>query len=461
MSRMRNMAALFLAAGMALSVTACSSSPGNSSGSAGGSSTSGSGSSSVSASSGELVELEYWYEGAGPERSVLYEDLATAFNEEHAGEIQVIPSYVDMNQGSQKLDVAWAGGAMPDVVYIQSTWMSGQFIQEMYLDLDPYFEAWDEHEQFDPACVEAIRNKDLQRRLFALPMSSNYDGIWWRKDLFAEAGLEAPNTWDNFFTACEVLTNPETGMYGHTLRGGDGSMKQLINEIIAYVGLPDFFDENGTAVILRDPAAAEFVTRFSDLYKNGYCPESSLTADFKTMVADFNAEVAATLIHNLGSYENQRETFTPDQYGYEPFPVSVRGVLATYVPDCNGVGIVSTCEHPDEAWTFLQYHTSEEFISSRNELVGEIPTRIDSAAHDWVKEAPHMSELPEWTAAEKLAVERPTYLPDYNSIMNTLMAPVFQEVLTGVTTPEDFLDQWATLMEEAYAEYQQMAQSAA
>jgi hypothetical protein len=39
------------------------------------------------------------------------------------------------------------------------------------------------------------------------------------------------------------------------------------------------------------------------------------------MVADFNAGLAMTLVHNLGSYENQKATFTPDQYGLLPSSV--------------------------------------------------------------------------------------------------------------------------------------------
>jgi multiple sugar transport system substrate-binding protein len=173
------------------------------------------------------------------------------------------------------------------------------------------------------------------------------------------------------------------------------------------------------------------------------------------MVADFNAGIAMTLIHNLGSYENQRQTFTPDQYAFVPFPAAVNGQLTTIVPTCKGIAASATTKYPDEAWEYLKWNASEDAISSLNEAVGELPTRIDSSSHQWVKDAPHMSNLPAFVNADKLSVLIPVYLPDYSTIQKQVCEPAFQAVLAGDKTVDEFMDEWATAMEAGYAEYMQ------
>ena len=446
----KKVSAVVLAGLMALSLAACSG--GSQSSGSSGSSSSGGG----SAASGDKIELEYWFEGAGPERTPTHEAIINGFNEQSAT-TKVNGLYVDLSSGLDKVNVAWAGGGMPDIIYTQDSWQSNMFIQGMCLQLDDWFNAWDEKEQFDAASLESVRAKDMQGRLFAIPIATGVTGIWYRKDVFEERGVEAPTTWDNFFSAVEQLTyTDENGnqVYGHTLRGGVGSTDQLMNEIVCYTGIEEFFDENGQAQILRSPEAVECTERFAAIYQKGQAPESSMTAGFKEMVADFNAGVAMTLIHNLGSYENQRETFSPDQYGFVPFPASVKGTLGSQLAPVKGLVISSTTEHPEECWEYVKWNASEDAVSAINESVGELPCRIDSASHDWVKNAPHMSSLPEYTAAEKYVVNVPTYLPDYVSIKTQWSEPEYQKVLAGEKTAKEFLDEWAEQLETAYAEYQ-------
>ena len=451
----KKISAVVLAGLMALSLAACSGgsqSSGSSGGTSSGSTSSGG---SSSADSGNKIELEYWFEGAGPERTPTHEAIINGFNEQSTT-TKVNGLYVDLTSGQDKVNVAWAGGAMPDIIYAQDSWQSSMFIQGMCLQLDDWFNAWDEKDQFDAASLESVRSKDVQGRLFCIPVATNLTGIWYRKDIFEEKGVEAPTTWDNFFNAVEQLTyTDENGnqVYGHTLRGGAGSTNQLINEIVCYAGIEDYFDENGVAQILRSPEAVECTERFAAIYQNGQTPESAMTASFKEMVADFNAEVAVTLIHNLGSYENQRETFTPDQYAFVPFPASVKGTLGSQLASVKGLVISSTTEHPEECWEYVKWNASEDAVSAINEAVGELPCRIDSASHDWVKNAPHMSNLPEYTAAEKYVVNVPTYLPDYNTINTQWAEPEYQKVLAGTVSAEDFLNGWADQIEEAYQEY--------
>ena len=61
--------------------------------------------------------------------------------------------------------------------------------------------------------------------MYGIPYTQNLDVIWIRSDWFKEAGVEAPDTWDEFFNAVDEMTTD--GRYGYTIRGGSGGSFQL------------------------------------------------------------------------------------------------------------------------------------------------------------------------------------------------------------------------------------------
>jgi multiple sugar transport system substrate-binding protein len=218
------------------------------------------------------------------------------------------------------------------------------------------------------------------------------------------------------------------------MRGGQGSTNQLVNGLVAYVGIDHFWGPDGSAALLRHPLATEYTDRFAAIQQNRWSPDS-------------------TLIHNLGSYENQRQTFTDDQYAFVPFPISPTGQLAEQVGSVKGICISVNSNNFEAAWEYVKWNASEHAISAINEAVGELPTRVDSAGHAWVRNAPHMSNLPTYAATDKVAVFIPTYLPDYGRINREWAEPNFQRVLYGQMSAADFLNGWADLLEPPYAEY--------
>ena len=403
------------------------------------------------------VTLNYWFEGAGPERTVIHMQMIDEFNAMD-NNITINPTYLDIVAGIEQLNVAWVARHMPDVMVAMGSWQASMFVQGMALELDDLFASWDESAYFEEIHVRSIREMDAigGGRLFAIPYSSNLNGIWYRSDIFAEAGLQSPTTWDNFFYSIEALTRPNAdGMmeFGHALRGGSNGPRQFLNVIISYVGYDSYWCENNTAQILRSPRAVEITTRFAEIMQNGWTPDSGLNDGFNEMIANFNAEVAHTMIHNLGSFENQRYTFEPHQYAFRPFPPAVNGHLTALVETAKGVSISSITEHEAAAWELVKHVTSMDNVSLYNEAVGELPVRYDSAAQGWMWEAPHMRYLPEYIEADKFIVAIPTYIPDYNAIQNGWAAPAFQEMLVGLITPEQWLIGWAERVEESYAEF--------
>ena len=73
---------------------------------------------------------------------------------------------------------------------------------------------------------------------------------------------------------------------------------------------------------------------------------------------------------------------------------------------------------------------------------------------EWVSQSQCTSEALSTLADSKcLLVAQPKYLPEYSQIMNTQMPPLFQAVLAGEMSVEDFLNTWADAFTAAYKEY--------
>lgn len=109
---------------------------------------------------------------------------------------------------NQKIKLLISSGDLPDIVL-----NGGNNITELaaksgkVADLTPYFEK-------DPEWKALFDEKSLEfntvdGKIYGVPVSKEISYIYYNKDLFKEAGLEAPEegyaTWDDFFAACDTL----------------------------------------------------------------------------------------------------------------------------------------------------------------------------------------------------------------------------------------------------------------
>ena len=75
--------------------------------------------------------------------------------------------------------------------------------QDLILDLTDRFAAWDEKDQFVQSTLDALT---VDGKLYGLPYNTNARVLLYRKDLFAEYGLEVPKTWDEYVKVASVIT---------------------------------------------------------------------------------------------------------------------------------------------------------------------------------------------------------------------------------------------------------------
>ncbi|MBM7603129.1 multiple sugar transport system substrate-binding protein [Metabacillus crassostreae] len=404
-------------------------------------------------SSDQKVTLTFWDENAGPQRTPIWEELISRFEAKNPN---IDVEYVGLPKDSakQKLDAAIAADDMPDVASLQTSWLPEFSLREALLPLDDYFSQWNEKDKINKSAVEFNIDIVLDNKLYGIPYTQNLDILWYRADWFKEASISPPESWDEFFTAIKSMTDKDNNRYGFTIRGGAGGSFQLQRMLYAYSGIEDYITEDGKSTI-NDPKHVKFLEEYLSLYKE-YTPKSDITNGYKEMIAGFDTGAVAMVHHNIGSYGEHSESLEEGQYAALPLPKSEDGKYVAEGGNTIGISVFKTTENPDAAWELVSFLNSAESQSYWNEQVGQIPTNSDVLNEEWVQNSQHIETAFKVYEDPNLVLYKPAfYLPDYRSILDNVVDPGTQSVMSGKTTVQEFLDEWAKAIEDSQKKYEE------
>ncbi|MCR8634211.1 ABC transporter substrate-binding protein [Paenibacillus radicis (ex Xue et al. 2023)] len=404
----------------------------------------------VAAKTPENVNLVFWDENAGPDRTPYLQEIIKRFQTKNPN-ITVEYVGIPFSSAKQKYDVAIASNDTPDIGGVTGIWISDFAAKGTLLALDPFFDKWSDKNKITKSLVDYNRTLVPDKKLYQIPGTMYMDDFWYRPDLIKNAGLKPPTTWNDFFIDAEKLTDTSKNQFGYTIRGGSGSISQLTTAMYAYSGVEHYFDPKGKATV-NDPKNLEFLKKYVGMY-NKYTPTSDITNAYKEMVAVFDTGTAAMVQHNFGSYNNHLQALGEGKFASTILPKSDTGKTIV-APTANGYGIFKNSKHPEEAWEFFKFILSSESQAYWNEKIGQMPINVDALQSDYVKKSQHIQDGANVMAdKDTVVLDVPIYLPDYSSILAQTLEPNFQKVMAGTMTAEAFLDGWASAMEKAKVEY--------
>lgn len=352
----------------------------------------------------------------------------------------------------EKLQTAIAGGQVPDVSNPGIGSISPFIAQNGLLPLDDYFDKWDQKSDFSDEVIASIRSVAPDKKLYAIPYSANVNVLYYRKDLVKKAKLPDPgSSWDNFYKVAQALTKPSEGMYGFGLRGGSGSVNTLESWLYAATGLSTFFDDSGHAT-LSDPSMVTAMEQWVGMYGKD-TSKSDLNSAYRAMVAEFDGKHAAMIFHNLGSYPDHVKALGADAVGVTVLPPAPTGKTTLEGLSYSVNVVLRGSKHQDQAWTLAAFLSSAPEQGYFNKEIGQIPADIKGANQPWVKKNAAATAAKKALADKStVIVSPPFYLPAYSTTQKK-MEPPLQKVLIGQLSAKDFLQQWATALDTAYAQY--------
>ena len=407
--------------------------------------------SSGSGSSGGVQTITFWDSNANTQQTGAWKQVIAAFE---AANPKIKVKYVafPISQSQQKFDTAIASGATPDVGLLSTSLIADIAGQNAVIPLDDLYAKSPIAGHVSDKLVKLVKDSGPGGKLFELPQTTNAATIWYRTDWFKEKGLQPPTTWDNFYAAAAKLTDSGSNKFGFTIRGGAGSIAQVMDAIYAQSGISAFWGPDGKSTI-NDPKNVAALEKIAALYKKD-TPSADVNNDYLKMTAEFDGGGIGMMQHNLGSYPDHIKGLGEGKFAGVSMPPSPTGAYNLVAGWTGGLGIFKNTKHKDAAWKFTEFTSSQQGDTIWNKVVGQIPANTDSQGEAWVQQNQSLANaikvlgLPNTTI-----VSTPTYLPEYSSITKAETEPLWQKVLLGQTTAKSFLDTLAQKLNDAQAKY--------
>jgi multiple sugar transport system substrate-binding protein len=258
-------------------------------------------------------------------------------------------------------------------------------------DLTSYMQA--DNVDFDatfPASVKSYTN--YEGKQCALPMLTDAFGLYYNKDLLADAGYtDPPTTLEELAEMAKALTT----------YNADGSIKVLgFNPLSNFYENPNmyvgnawgatWYNDDGSSAFGTDPAWKQAFQWDKDLADAiGY----DKLVQFKSDVGGDNSEWNEQHAFQVGRlallYDGEWRTgYDPEamaklNFGTAPFPMAddKTDLYGSGLIGGTVVGIPSTAEHPSEAWLFVkELTTNADFLSTLANKLYNVPTTIETLA---------------------------------------------------------------------------------
>jgi raffinose/stachyose/melibiose transport system substrate-binding protein len=174
-----------------------------------------SGSEDGASGSGEPVTIEWWHIQNNDPGLSLWEDIAAEFEAEHENVTIDITVY-ENEAFKTAIEPRLQAGEPPDLF---QSWGGGELEQQvdagLVQDISDEVAPW--IDTLNEAAVTMYQVEDAQ---YGIPFDLGMVGFWYNKDLFAQAGIDAPPaTWDELLT--DVQTLKDAGITPIALGEGD------------------------------------------------------------------------------------------------------------------------------------------------------------------------------------------------------------------------------------------------
>jgi sorbitol/mannitol transport system substrate-binding protein len=219
--------------------------------------------------------------------------------------------------------------------------------------------------------LEPVRaGLSYEDQLYALPFYAESSMMFYRADLFQEAGIEVPEqpTWQEVRGWAEQLHDPGNELYGICLRGkpGWGENMAFVTTLVNTFG-GQWFNNDWEPQLDSEPWR-EAVNFYVDLLSN-YGPPGASSNGFNENLALFSTGKCAMWIDATvaaGMLFNPAQSQVADKLGFAQAPVDKHPKGSNWLWSW-ALAIPATSDAKEAAATFVTWATSKDYI----ELVGE------------------------------------------------------------------------------------------
>ena len=238
---------------------------------------------------------------------------------------------------------------------------------------------------FSPATIQAATGPD--GRINVLPMNQDLFIIYYNKEMFANAGLQAPQTYDAMMEAAHKLTDKSKGVYGFTGRGIKNANVVLYDNIL--LGWDqETITPDGKTLLTDSPAAIEAAKWYQTIMRE-CAPPGSVGFNWNECQTTFSQGRAAMWWDGIGfsaPLVDPTKSKLVGKVGFAPVPKGPKSQnSATFI---DGIGIPVGTKNKTGAWLYLQWAMSKTMLPNwLREGAGTSPRSSSYKLADVIKES--------------------------------------------------------------------------
>ncbi len=278
--------------------------------------------------------------------------------------------------------------------------------------------------------------------VYGMPWLLDQKYFFYNTRILAEAGFDAPpTTWEEVAEMSRAMK--EQGLVEYPMIWSWAQIEAVVPDFVTllYGNGGQFFNEDNEPVF-NDEKGVQTLQWMVDMIEEGLVNPSSIAAaeeDVRNVFSQGQAAFATNWLYMYDLAQDPNESQVAGEVGIALMPAfesaKAEGIESSTNDGSMGFAVTSGSEHPDEAWAFIEYLTSE-------------PIQIEYSAH----------QLPIWQTAfdEPALIEaNPVTVPafaqqfpwshvrpkvPYYAEASRILQLAIQEALTGAASPQDALD---------------------
>jgi multiple sugar transport system substrate-binding protein len=281
--------------------------------------------------------------------------------EEASGITLRVESYFE-DQLSQRLQIGLTSGTSQADAFMFRPLQEGRLFASngWVLDLNTFVgdEAEWNWEDFQQAARDTVTSDSF---VYGVPIVTEREMLYYRKDIFEENGLEPPATLEELEQIAAQLNNPDDEFYGVVIRGRRSpAVTQFSSFLYSFGG--NWLTDAGESA-LDTPEALEAYSYYGNLLRN-YAPPGTVNMSWPEALAIFQQGQAAMWIDADVFYANvidSTQSVVADSVGFAPFPEGPAGANQYNITSW-ALGMNAGSENQAAAWEFVKWATSAPVV---------------------------------------------------------------------------------------------------
>ena len=339
-----------------------------------------------------------------------------------------------MNDMFKVLTTNAIGGELPDIFTNTPEFVAQAADLGIAADLNEIFD----EEFLSGFYPTTLEEATVDGQLLLLPWFTVPVGVLYRADWFEEAGLEGPQTWDDFVNAAQTITQDTDGdgqmdRWGFAMVGTkNGSGFFRFTHLLRSQGAWELYkdDEGNWQSDLGSEGMVNALRIYKELHDGGLVPPGVTETGYGEAVSLMASDKTAMMVtgpHTIGAILEQNPELEGNIHSV-PVPMGTDRSASLGI---GGFSIAETSENKEAAAEYLKFLVSTENMLEWNAVTGRMPAQIEAG------DQPQISGPIYAGFVEAITIAKPMPQAAFYSQIQEVMGEAYQAVLVGGVSPED------------------------